>query len=202
MFSFNLQAGSHDAVIDIFDISAGGVRKSRCKGHSSTVSHLDWSTNCKYIMTTSTAYEILYFDAQTGNQVLYSMNDVEWDTYTCTLGFSVMGIWPTGSDGTDINSCDRSHRGKHIVTADDFGRVCLFNYPCIVRQAPCRSYRGHSSHVMNITFNANDKRVVSVGGNDRAVFQWRTRNLREDEEPQKPNPVHENAPWALHGDEF
>jgi hypothetical protein len=48
------------------------------------------------------------------------------------LGFEVMGIWPDGSDGTDVNACDRSGSGRHLVTTDDFGGVNLFNHPCVV----------------------------------------------------------------------
>ena len=51
-------AGSHDAVIDVFDVTRGGVRLSRCCGHSSTVTHMDWSTNSIYLMTNSTSYEV------------------------------------------------------------------------------------------------------------------------------------------------
>lgn len=43
---------------------------------------------------------------------------------TCT------GIWPEGADGTDINAVARSHDGKLLVSADDFGKVHLFSYPC------------------------------------------------------------------------
>ena len=193
-----LAAGSHDAAVDIFDVSKGGTRVSRCKGHSSTVTHIDWSNEGAFIMTNSMSYEILYFDAKHGRQVLRNMNDIDWHSWTCTLGFPVMGIWPEDSDGTDVNAVSRSRSLTHLVSADDFGRVNLFNYPVIVSQAPCRSYRGHSSHVMNITFTANDKRVVSVGGKDRAVFQWRTRMLREDEMPKKTERAHEKAPWAQH----
>jgi hypothetical protein len=39
------------------------------------------------------------------------------------LGFPVMGIWPPDSDGTDINSLDRSPSGQYLLTADDKGRV-------------------------------------------------------------------------------
>ncbi len=41
------------------------------------------------------------------------------------------GIWPKEADGTDINSVDRSHSGKFYATADDFGKVKVFNAPCI-----------------------------------------------------------------------
>jgi len=34
-----------------------------------------------------------------------------------------MGIWPTYSDGGDVNACDRSPSGKYLLTADNFGKV-------------------------------------------------------------------------------
>jgi WD40 repeat protein len=59
------------------------------------------------------------------------------------------------------------------VTGDDFGKVKLFRYPCVVEHAPFRTFSGHSSHVMNVRFLADQRRVVSVGGHDGAIFQWR-----------------------------
>lgn len=40
------------------------------------------------------------------------------------------GIWSEGADGTDINAVARSHDGKLLASADDFGKVHLFSYPC------------------------------------------------------------------------
>ena len=70
-----------------------------------------------------------------------SVANVCWDTFTCTLGWPVQGIWPPGSDGTDINAVDllpkydvRNGRNNIysgvLATADDFGKVKLFNSPC------------------------------------------------------------------------
>lgn len=44
--------------------------------------------------------------------------------------FSPTGIWSEGADGTDINAVARSHDGKLLASADDFGKVHLFSYPC------------------------------------------------------------------------
>lgn len=66
------------------------------------------------------------------------MRDVDWATWTCVLGFPVMGIWRSDMDGTDINSCDRSRSRQYLVTADDFGRVSLINYPAVVQHAPVK----------------------------------------------------------------
>lgn len=43
---------------------------------------------------------------------------------------SLAGVWPDGSDGTDINSLCRSHHERVVAVADDFCKVHLFQYPC------------------------------------------------------------------------
>lgn len=43
---------------------------------------------------------------------------------------TVLGVWPDGSDGTDINSLCRSHNERVVAVADDFCKVHLFQYPC------------------------------------------------------------------------
>ena len=47
-----------------------------------------------------------------------------------------------GADGTDINACARNNTGNRelIATADDFGKVKLFRYPCIVPNADHKPY--------------------------------------------------------------
>lgn len=39
--------------------------------------------------------------------------------------------------------------------------------------AKFRKYVGHSAHVTNIRFTHDKSRVISTGGADHAVFQWR-----------------------------
>ena len=85
----------------------------------------------------------------------------------------IMGIWPEYSDGTDVNAVHKTADQKYLVTADDFGKVKVYNAPCVVQHAPAHTYDGHSSHVMNVRFLLGDKRVVSVGGWDAAAFQWK-----------------------------
>ena len=220
-----LAVGSHDNFIDIYDVTGSAVpgrsngviyhRLHRLRGHSSYITHIDWSVydpkvpDRRIIQSTCGAYELLHYDANTGQQVRHSMRDERWDTQTCTLGFTVMGIWPKSkpgeraADGTDINACDRGpvpgrdalgrrNKGELLVTVDDNGKVKLFNYPCVVKHAPyrrmdwrdrpglarkpaglCVGYVGHSSHVVNVRFANDGANVISVGGFDRAVFQWK-----------------------------
>lgn len=39
--------------------------------------------------------------------------------------------------------------------------------------AKFRKYIGHSAHVTNVRFSHDKSRVISTGGADHAVFQWR-----------------------------
>ncbi len=45
--------------------------------------------------------------------------------------------------------------------------------------AKFKKYVGHSSHVTNVRFNLDKTRVITIGGADHAIFQWRF--LSEDQ---------------------
>ena len=72
-----------------------------------------------------------------------------------------------------------------LVTGDDNGKVTLFRYPCSNPNALGRVSKGHSSHVTNVRFLYNDKHVVSTGGGDRCVFQWKLVDSKTVRKPRK-----------------
>ncbi|XP_010902353.2 echinoderm microtubule-associated protein-like 4 isoform X3 [Esox lucius] len=174
-----LAVGSHDNFIYLYTVSEKGrkyTRFGKCIGHSSYITHLDWSPDNKFVMSNSGDYEILYWDIPNGCKYIRNRSeckDIDWATYTCVLGYHVFGVWPEGSDGTDINALIRSHNRKVIALADDFCKVHLFQYPCSRPKAPSHKYSAHSSHVTNVTFLHNDSHLVSTGGKDTSVMQWR-----------------------------
>ncbi|XP_041828292.1 echinoderm microtubule-associated protein-like 1 isoform X9 [Melanotaenia boesemani] len=173
-----LAIGSHDNYIYIYAVVENGRKYSRvgkCSGHSSFITHLDWSVDAQYLVSNSGDYEILYWIPSVCKQVVSVENtrDIDWATCTCTLGFQVFGLWPDGSDGTDINAVCRSNDRSLLVTGDDFGKVHLLSYPCSQFRAPSHIYGGHSSHVTNVTFLSDDSNLVSTGGKDMSVMQWR-----------------------------
>ncbi|XP_018120088.1 echinoderm microtubule-associated protein-like 4 isoform X2 [Xenopus laevis] len=174
-----LAVGSHDNFIYLYNVSENGRKYSRygkCTGHSSYITHLDWSPDNQYIMSNSGDYEILYWDIPSGCKLIRNRSeckDINWTTYTCVLGFQVFGVWPEGSDGTDINALVRSHNRKVIALADDFCKVHLFQYPCSKPKAPSHKYSAHSSHVTNVSFTHNDGHLISTGGKDMSIMQWR-----------------------------
>ncbi|KAK5876199.1 hypothetical protein CesoFtcFv8_027194 [Champsocephalus esox] len=174
-----LAVGSHDNFIYIYNVTESGrryIRSGKCNGHSSFITHLDWSKDGKYIMSNSGDYEILYWDIAAGCKLLrnrFESKDRQWASYTCVLGFHVMGVWLEGSDGTDINALCRSHSERMVAVADDFCKVHLFQYPCPKPKAPSHKYRGHGSHVTNVCFTHNDSHLLSMGGKDTCILQWR-----------------------------
>jgi WD40 repeat protein len=191
----SLAAGSHDNFIYIYGCSdatpadrkgdRGEVVRAKTqfnlrplhklRGHSSYITHLDWSKDESILRSTCGAYELLLWDRGSGRLATgASESDIKWSTTTCVLGFSVMGIWPKYSDGTDINAVDVSKKKNLIATADDFGLMSILNYPCVVSGAPRMAYNGHSSHVSSVCFNGYyDEQLVSTGGQDCSVMVWR-----------------------------
>ena len=179
-------------------------------------------------MSQCNAYELLYWDTdrdcvgwkQTiGRQLADDQRDVKWHSWSSTLGFDVLGIWPPDYDNTDINMVARSHEvkgyGRYVACATDFGGVLLFNYPAVVKNGPHYWYPGHSSHTKNIKWlaplsplppaegeaAAGDQSAIcycmSAGGHDRSIFQWRLVNdgkpkveeEAEEETPALPEPA-------------
>jgi microtubule-associated protein-like 6 len=169
---------SHDNKIRVYNASAGFALKATCGAHNSFITHIDFSADSKYLQSNCGAYELLFHDADTGAHLpggASKLKDAEWASWTCVLGWPVQGIWPAAADGTDINAVDRSPSKSLLATADDFGKVKLFNYPVAEVGAAFVSFDGHSSHVTNARFTPNEQNLITTGGNDRCVFQWKLR---------------------------
>ncbi len=145
----------------------------RLKGHSSTITHLDWSYDGRLLRSTCAAYELLCWDVEAGrlHTVPNALADTVWKTHHCILGFHVMGIWPPYADGTDINGVDVCLEKGIVATANDAGGLLrLLNYPSVVRHAPGKDYTGHSSHITCVRFIRGGERLVTSGGNDGSVM--------------------------------
>ncbi len=193
-----LACASRDNYMYIFEVSEDGLsykRVGKCAGHSSFITHIDWSADSKYLMSNSGDYEVLYWD-MTSNACkqmtsVQEIREIKWATNSCVLSFNTIGMWNNSvqtkssneissskdlsMDGTDINACCGSELKNVLVSADDFGQVNLLRYPCNSFSAEKKAYNGHSSHVTNVTFlnNNQDNIVLSSGGMDMSIFQWK-----------------------------
>ena len=182
--------------IFIYDCKQQYKRLRKLKGHTSRITHIDWSEDGQYLQSNSTSYELLFHLAETGTQItnISSLRDVDWHTWTCVLGWPVQGIWPPFAAGDDVKACDVDKTKKVIVTSDDYSKVKLFRYPSPVEKAAYNQYNGHSSHVTCVRFTANNKHVISIGGNDKAIFQFKFAfdNENDEEEVDEEYEMEEN----------
>ena len=71
--------------------------------------HVDWSfavtdgparLHGRHILQSNdSSREVLHWDGLTGKKVTSNQRDCMWSSWTCSLGFPVLGIWPDFSDG-------------------------------------------------------------------------------------------------------
>ena len=174
-----LGVASRDNSIYTYSVAQQFKRKSKFSKHNAGILDFDFSEDGKYIQSTCSAYELLFSDPSNGAQLANGttlLANEKWNTMTCSLGWSVMGIWSGAMDGTDVNSVDRSKDNCLLAVGDDSGKVNVYRYPATLRVkngAPHHEYLGHSSHVTMVRW-ISDKYLISTGGNDKCVFQWKT----------------------------
>ena len=181
-----LAVDSADNVIDIYEQVDGDFDfKGRLKGHSSVILKLDFSKDEKFLQTCSQAYELLFYNLETMSHHTRSreLKDEKWATFTSILGWDVQGIWPKESDGSDVNSVAKSRGESLLATAEDTGMVKIFQYPCVgggldktgllKRRPESVRLSGHSEHVTEVAWTQGDQRLLSAGGGDLSVFQWK-----------------------------
>ncbi|MEQ2213211.1 hypothetical protein XENOCAPTIV_011337 [Xenoophorus captivus] len=123
-----------------------------------------------------------------------------WASWSSVLGSDVSGIWPKYSDSTTVNAVDANLTAAVLVSGGDLGLVKLYRFPCL-RKGLCsfscsfglyfgsvslslglvfafqgakfKKYIGHSAHVTNVRWSSDLQCVLTTGGADHALFQWR-----------------------------
>ncbi|XRB07249.1 echinoderm microtubule-associated protein-like [Pycnococcus provasolii] len=179
-----LAVASHDNFIDIYDTQRSYKRVGVCKGHSSYVTHVDWSVDSTFLQSSSGDLELMFWDIPSCDHVAFAnaMRDVVWHTQTCTVGYTVQGIWPKYADATDIVAADRSKDHCVLAAIDDFGGLRLFRYPCDVGRGEYTFYTGHGNHASSVAFAFNDEFLITTGASDSCVMQWRHYEADEGDE--------------------
>ncbi|XP_041941967.1 echinoderm microtubule-associated protein-like 5 [Alosa sapidissima] len=170
-----LAVGSNENAVDVYGVVQRYKKVGECSGSVSFITHMDWSTDSKYLQTNDGTSRRLFYRMPSGKEVTNreELKLVQWASWTCVLGSEVNGIWPKYSEINDINSVDANFSSQVLVTADDYGLVKLFRYPCIRKGAKCRKYLGHSAHITNARWSHDYQWVITIGGADHSVFQWK-----------------------------
>ncbi|CDW73957.1 help domain containing protein [Stylonychia lemnae] len=174
-----LAVGSHDNNIYVYTIDKTNEKYLKCfalKAHSSFITALDWSLDSEYIRSNCGAYELLFFNVRSREQDKSGASNTtrtQWATQTCKLGWNVEGIYPEGCDGTHINTVDQCNKHQIIATGDDYGLVNIYRNPVRTNKHAARSFRGHSEHVTKVKFMNEGEYLISIGGMDQTIIQWK-----------------------------
>ena len=176
-----LAAGSRDNNVYVFRRNNDSWSYVGCgQGHSSFIVSIQISESSCLLQSNDGSHEILSWDfSGEGRRVrlephLKKLRDQEWDTWRCLFGYQVAGIWPSGSDPTDVNAVLQSPDKSLLATAGDDGSVRLFKFPATEGSTPLFTCRGHESHVMDLSW-VSDSCLLSAGGLDSVILQWRIR---------------------------
>ena len=94
-------------------------------------------------------------------------------------GWDVQGLYQSGWDGTDLNDATITSDGRLVATGDDYGKVRLHNFPSTDPKTNC-VYEGHSEFVVGVEFLRDDSQLITCGGADMAIFQWRLHKNYKD----------------------
>ncbi|XP_053730292.1 echinoderm microtubule-associated protein-like 6 isoform X1 [Synchiropus splendidus] len=169
-----LAVGSNDGLVDIYAVSQRYKKVGECSKSSSFITHMDWTLDSKVLQTNDGAGERLFYRMPMGKLVgKEEVKGQRWASWSGVLGPEVSGIWQKYSNLTEINAVDANHSAAVVVTGDDCGLVKLFRFPCLRKGAKFKKYIGHSAHVTNVRWSHDLQWVLSTGGADHALFQWR-----------------------------
>jgi len=197
-----LAVGSHDTCVYIYEITDKQYETwsnpaSRSEYtlfwainhvHQKPIISIDWSRSSELIRTVDSSYRKLFFNVPETFQVVDGALHLTalggWDDKTAQLGWDKKNLYiQCGVKLDDINSMDvvgKEYDSGHLVVGDNFGTMCLFNYP--VREfdpadtvAPGVRMTGHSDEVRRVrTLNTDaGYKIITAGGNDRTLIQWK-----------------------------
>jgi WD40 repeat protein len=171
-----LAVGSHDNHVYIYNVNDNYSLYANFSKHNSFIISVDWSADSTFIRSVCGAYEKLYFNVakkEFDADGLNTTKSFSWANYSSKKGWYVEGIKPSSEDGSHINGVSVSEDMKLIATADDFGLLNIYRYPCLSTKHKARSYAGHSEHVVRALFTPDAERIFTIGGYDKTVIQWK-----------------------------
>jgi len=178
-----LGLASTDNILYLYDAEDGFPLVSKCEQHSSFLTHFDFSEESTYIQTNCGAFERLYFNASDGEVIFNPSNlkDEKWESWTCTLGWPVQGIWPDVPDGNNVNAAHKAKKYPVLAIVTERGEIKLFHYPCLTKRAEWVSGFGFSNALSNVRFTCDDSTMITIGRDTRTIAQWKVKHKLDPE---------------------
>ncbi|CAM9122646.1 unnamed protein product [Ascophyllum nodosum] len=175
----SLGMGAADGKVYVYSTSDRYSLTAVLTTHNSPIVALDFSKDGRYVRSTCQAYEFFSHEASTGMVIPAAsrLKNLEWATQTVLFSWASQGIWPAEADGTEVMSAEATlyneHLSKTVAAGDNLGRIRLFRHPCTSPYAAAKSYRAHAGAITRLRWTMEQSHVISVGGEDRCVMQWR-----------------------------
>ena len=185
--------GSMDQKVYLYDTETTHMR-AKCLKHNSFITHLDFSSDSKYIQSDSRDYEHLYYNAADGAHVRLpsQLKDADFHDWSCIYGWPTQGAWAAfgGDKGRDpkcdITTLNASNDKTLLASGDEAGAVRLLRYPCAQKSVSLHCSHHHVAHVAKVAFTADDLYLVTVGKMDRSIVVWKVTNIAKAVESDAP----------------
>ncbi|GMF15707.1 unnamed protein product [Phytophthora lilii] len=189
-----LAVGVKDTFVYIYDVLNGYKKLHVCEGHSSAVMHLTWNKDGDILQSNAADGEILHWLVSPSKgetkQITdaFLVRDVQWTKWTCVFGWPTPGIWsPESPNLVDITGVcttgpktlsEYEKKSMHETLNEDLlavacrSSVHLLKFPAH-RGARRKVYKAHSSAIAALDFSFDDAYLITVGGDDGTLMQWK-----------------------------
>uniref|UniRef100_A0A1I8FAV1 WD_REPEATS_REGION domain-containing protein n=1 Tax=Macrostomum lignano TaxID=282301 RepID=A0A1I8FAV1_9PLAT len=163
------QEDSFESRLKILNLVAANNRQldlvAKCQGHTSFVTHIDWSADGTLLrsklrrLTSCSTGRCPTVNSEFDDSVTPRCQVADWNLLPELRGLLEFG--GDANDGTDVNAVCVDARRHSVRRWRRLRLVNLYSYPVSGRQGG-----GHSSHVTNVAFTPDGKRLISCGGRE------------------------------------
>ncbi|KAK3096016.1 hypothetical protein FSP39_021958 [Pinctada imbricata] len=181
----HIAAGSQDKGIYVYrkqikeDNTASWEFIGKCKGHSGGIHSMDWSeskVDDHYLLRSCCQQTEQNIWNMTTLEVMpeqIDLSTVSWSTGHCKLDVNLVGLWSSkhALDG-ELNCANVCYHRNLVAMGDNNGYISLFRYPSYQKGVFCHTYRSHTS-VQNVIFSPDGEYLLSIGGRDTSIIQWK-----------------------------
>ncbi|KAF2352976.1 WD40-repeat-containing domain [Trinorchestia longiramus] len=137
------------------------------------LSAIDWAESGKYLQPVTSDYDLTFWSMRTLSNVSYDaeVQDEQWATQTCPLGYYVHGIWSGRRDSPIQVTVDWSPKGDLLAAGDTRGNVRLYRYPVLSARAGYHQYKVYTSYVSSVRFSLANRLLFTTGGTDASLIR-------------------------------
>lgn len=178
-----LAVGADDGAIFLYAVNDEYELIGRCVRHTSRIVSMDFSVDAEWLRSNCVSKELFFFNSDDASYQsnIPSMRDVAWSSNTCLYTWHTLSVHRTTYAG-EVMTCTHTPTAEaaYVATGTSMGYIRLYPFPCIPDDVESHRYPAHVSRVGGLRFSSDQKRLISMGTDDRCVIQWRTHPYPEE----------------------